>query len=70
MGAVDDESAVVESNERLVEAFLTAYVGGAAGAIADLVTDDCVLHRPRWPLDTEGKSAIVGATRTNEGDVH
>lgn len=58
---------VVGSNERLVEAFLTAYVGGDVDAIDDLVTDDCVLHQPRWPLDTEGKAAIVEATRTNEG---
>lgn len=67
MVAVDDDSAVAKSDEELVEAFLTAFVGGDGDAIADLVTADCVLHQPRWPLDTVGKEAVVEATRTNEG---
>jgi ketosteroid isomerase-like protein len=67
MIAVDEGSAVASTDEGLVEAFLAAFVGGDAAAIADLVTDDCVLHQPRWPRDTEGKEAIVEATRTNEG---
>ena len=65
--AVDDGSAVAEASEALVEAFLTAFVGGDTEAIAELVTDDCILHQPRWPRDTEGKEAIIEATRTNEG---
>lgn len=67
MVAVDDGSAVASTDEGLVEAFLTAFVGGDADAIADLVTADCVLHQPRWPRDTAGRDAIVEATRTNEG---
>ena len=67
MVAIDDGSTVAGANEDLDEAFLAAFVGGDADAIAELVTDDCVLHQPRWPLDTEGKEAIVEATRTNEG---
>lgn len=67
MAAVNDDSTVARSDEGLVEAFLTAFVGGDTAAIADLVTDDCVLHRPRWPLETVGKEAIVEATRANEG---
>lgn len=67
MGAVDDGSTVDGADERLVEAFLAAFVGGDAEAVADLVTGDCVLHQPRWPRDTEGRAAIVAETRTNEG---
>lgn len=67
MVAVDSGSAATASDEELVEAFLTAFVGGDGDTVADLVTDDCVLHQPRWPLDTEGKAAIVEATETSEG---
>lgn len=67
MVAIDGGSAVAESEERLVEAFLTAFVGGDTETISDLVTDDCILHQPRLPLDTEGREAIVEATQTNEG---
>jgi ketosteroid isomerase-like protein len=62
----DGGATVENSDERLVEAFLTAFVGGDAEAIGELVTDDCVLHQPRWPLDTEGRAAIREATRANE----
>ena len=65
--AVDDGPAVAEASEGLVEAFLTAFVGGDTETIADLVTDDCVLHQPRRHLDTEGKEAIIEAAQTNEG---
>ena len=51
----------------LVREFLTAFVGGNTDAVGDLVTEDCVLHRPRWPLDVTGRTAIVEATGTNEG---
>lgn len=67
MAAIDDGSAAEASDERLVEAFLTAFVGGDTETIAELITEDCVLHQPHWPLDTEGKAAIVEATRSNEG---
>lgn len=67
MAAADNGPAVVGSNERLVEAFLAAFVGGDTDAVADLVTDDCVLHQPHWPLDVEGRAAIVEATQANEG---
>lgn len=67
MVAADGGSAVAKSDEELVEAFLTAFVGGDSEAIANLVTEDCVLHQPRQPLDTEGKEAVVKATQTNEG---
>lgn len=75
MGTVDHSSAVAKSNDRLVEKFLTAFLGGDGDAVADLVSDDCVLHQPRWPLDTEGKEAIIQATQSNEGmftdiDIH
>ena len=53
--------------EGLVESFLTAFVGGDDHGIATLVTDDCILHQPRWPVDTEGKAAIIEATRATEG---
>lgn len=67
MVAVEERSAVESANERLIEAFLSAFVGGDTEAIADLVTEDCILHQPRWPRDTQGREAIVEATRTNEG---
>lgn len=67
MTAVDDGSTVVETDAQLVEAFLTAFVGGDGESIADLVTEDCVLHQPRWPKDTEGRERIVEETLTNEG---
>lgn len=53
--------------DRLVEAFLTAFVGGDADGVGDLVTADCVIHQPRWPLDLEGRAAVVESTRSNEG---
>jgi ketosteroid isomerase-like protein len=61
MVAIDDGAAVEDANERLVGAFLSAFVGGDVEAIADLVTEDCILHQPRWPRDTEGREAIVEA---------
>ncbi|MFC7027494.1 ester cyclase [Halomicroarcula sp. GCM10025324] len=67
MAAVDSGSATGQSDEALVEAFLTAFVGGDAEAVADLVTEDCVLHEPRWPITRTGRSAIVDATGDNEG---
>lgn len=67
MERTDDGQTAERSEEALVEDFLTAFVGGDGDAIADLVTEDCVLHQPRWPLDTEGRAAVVEATRTNEG---
>lgn len=67
MGATDDGTESATSTDRLVEEFLTAFVGGDAEAIADLVTDDCALHQPRWPLTRRGKAAIVEATRANAG---
>ena len=63
----DESSAVSEANEKLVEAFLTAFVGGDIDAMTARVTEDCILHQPRWPLDTEGTEAIIEATRSNEG---
>jgi ketosteroid isomerase-like protein len=65
--ATSDSGEVEAADERLVEAFLTAFVGGDAEAVADLVTGDCVLHQPRWPLDTEGREAIRAKTRDSEG---
>jgi predicted ester cyclase len=50
-----------------VGAFLTAFVGGDAEAVTNLVTEDCVLHQPRWPLDVRGREAIVEKTRTSDG---
>lgn len=67
MNAQGDESIGEAATDQLIEAFLTAFVGGDGGAIADLVTEDCVLHQPRWPKDTVGREAIVTETRTNEG---
>lgn len=67
MMSVDGGSVVKKPNEALIEAFLTAFVGGDTDALANLVTDDCVLHQPRWALVTEGKEAILEATRVNEG---
>lgn len=67
MGPNDEESAVESADERLVESFLTAFVGGDAEAMAGLVTDDCVLHQPRWPLDVETRDGIVEATRERRG---
>jgi predicted ester cyclase len=51
----------------LVEAFLTALVGGDGDAMADLVTDDCVLHQVRWPLDTVGREAVVEKAEESAG---
>jgi|GEM_PF-6966595 len=65
--ATTDSGATEATDERLVEAFLTAFVGGDAEVIADLVTDNCVLHQPRWPLDVEGREAVVEKTRTADG---
>lgn len=42
--------------------FLTAFVGGDGDAIANLVTEDAVLHQPRWPQSFEGRRAIVEKT--------
>lgn len=67
MSTVDGSAATDRSNETLVAEFLTAFVGGDGEAIASLVTEDCVLHQPRWPKDTVGRAAIVAATTTNEG---
>lgn len=67
MSTVADDSAGTEAPRRLIEAFLEAFVGGDPGAIGDLVTDDCRLHQPRWPRDTEGRAAIVEATESVEG---
>ncbi|WP_435065031.1 ester cyclase [Halobaculum sp. EA56] len=67
MATEDVGGTAAGSDEALVEAFLTAFVAGDTEGMGDLVTDDCVLHRPRWPLDTEGRDAIVEVTRGNEG---
>jgi len=67
MATTETGGAAGLSDERLVEAFLTAFVGGDADRISDLVTEDCVLHQPRWPLDRAGKAAVIDATRANEG---
>lgn len=47
--------------------FLTSFVEGDGDAIGELVTEDCVLHQPRWPLSTEGKEAIVAKTEESAG---
>ncbi|GAA0218091.1 ester cyclase [Halobaculum roseum] len=67
MATEDVGGTVTEPEEAVVEGFLTAFVAGDADRMSDLVTDDCVLHRPRWPLDTEGRAAIVELTEGNEG---
>lgn len=67
MATIDDTPAGSGSTERLVESFLGAFVGGDPKSIAGLVTEDCVVHQPRWPRDTEGRDAIVEETRDNEG---
>lgn len=59
----------VGEDVQLVEEFLTAFVGGDADAIGTLVTEDCVLHQVRWPLDTVGREAIVEKTREMEAFV-
>lgn len=67
MVTADGGSTEGQTDEQLIEAFLTAFVSGDGDEIAKLVTEDCVLHQPRWPKDTVGREAIVAATRTNEG---
>lgn len=67
MGATNADAGADESTEGLIEAFLVSFVGGEPDRISDLVTDDCVLHQVRWPRDTEGRAAIVEATRGNAG---
>ena len=67
MPVSDSGETDVATDEGVVEAFLTAFVGGDAEGVAELVTEDAVLHQPRWPLDTEGRAAIVAKTRTAEG---
>lgn len=67
MAATGADETAGESTGDLIEAFLTAFVGGDGDAIAGLVTEDCVLHQPRWPLDTEGRDAVVEKTRESEG---
>lgn len=67
MVSTETETPVPATDGELVEAFLTAFVGGDYDAIENLVTDDCVLHQPRWPLDVEGKEAIVAKTRESAG---
>lgn len=67
MVAADGGATIAETDEQLIEGFLTALVGGDAEGIAELVTEDCVLHQPRWPKDTVGREAIVTETRTNTG---
>ncbi|WP_255149116.1 ester cyclase [Halorarius halobius] len=67
MATTDDRPGQTAGGERLVETFLTAFVGGDPDAVAALVTDDCVLHRPRWPLDTVGREAVVETTREMAG---
>lgn len=47
--------------------FLVAFVGGDGDAVGDHVTEDCVLHQPRWPLSTEGRAAIVAKTEEAAG---
>jgi ketosteroid isomerase-like protein len=67
MEAGDSGSPIAETDDQLIETFLTSFVGGDGDGIKELVTEDCMLHQPRWPKDTEGREAIVAATRTNEG---
>lgn len=54
-----------EQAATLVESFLTAFVSGDGDAMAGLLTEDSVLHQPRWPLDTNGREAIIDATLGN-----
>jgi ketosteroid isomerase-like protein len=67
MESTDNEQTEVATEEGVVAAFLTALVDGDTEAMADLVTEDAVLHQPRWPLDVEGREAIVEKTRSAEG---
>ncbi|MFC5367717.1 ester cyclase [Salinirubrum litoreum] len=67
MLAPDGGTTVEQADERLVADFLTAFVAGDADAMAATITADCVFHQPRWPLDTEGRAAIVEQTRESEG---
>ena len=67
MAVSDSGAADAPTDEEVVEAFLTAFVGGDADGFAELVTEDAVIHQPRWPLDTGGRDAIVAKTRTAEG---
>lgn len=65
--ATKDERRPEAEMERLVEAFLTAFVGGEVDAVTELVTEDCVVHQVRWPLDVEGRDAIVQRTAESAG---
>lgn len=67
MATADQGPTAAPTDEDLVEAFLTAFVGGDADGIAELVTEDCILHQPRWPKEVVGREAIVAETGTNEG---
>jgi predicted ester cyclase len=60
-------SGTATAEERLVAEFLAAYAGGDADAVANLVTDDCVVHQVRWPKNTVGRDAVVAETASNEG---
>lgn len=65
--SIAEDDVAERTDEELVEAFLTALVAGDAAAMAGLVTDDCVIHQPRWPLDWEGREAVLEHTREMAG---
>lgn len=73
MGTLDRGLANESEKTRLIERFLTAYVGGDTETLGDLLTEDCIVHQPRWPRDTVGRNAIIESARDTDGtfaDVH
>lgn len=67
MSTASDAEPARRSPEDLVETFLTALLEGDGAAMADVVTDHCVYHQPRWPRTTEGLPAIVAEAESNLG---
>lgn len=46
-----------KTNRELVERAFEALNSGDVDAYVDMLTEDFVLHQPRWPLDTVGREA-------------
>lgn len=67
MDTVESDLETGEEYGQLVADFLTAFVAGDGAAIGEVITDDCVIHQVRWPLDTAGREAIVADTNGRAG---
>lgn len=62
-----EQSRIEDEYRMVIESFLTAFVGGDTELMGEVITGDCVLHQPRWPLDIVGREAILDSTRGNAG---